>query len=284
MADFSTAYQPVLEITKEFLMKDGKELTEENKERLERLGELAEILAHIEGERNEVKEVDQCTEAVKKLCQTLLFRNYTESIMKLADGSSMVSEIESKQKEDKSSKFPESKQVKINDFNYYLGKANGRIKEIDNMITELLPKVRKAVKNNFKIPDEEIADLEMDVTDVTCELEKCKRYLDEAEKAINQLESDITKEVAKFGIKIVAGVTGVASAVAVGGGILTAAKIVSLPLAELSEALGAAFLFGVAAVTGAVAFGLLVWKGRWFAKEKTYCKLLFLIFRNHRRL
>lgn len=60
--------------------------------------------------------------------------------------------------------------------------------------------------------------MEMDASDVNFELKECKKHLDDAENAINLLKSDINQEVARFGIKIVAGAAGVASVVIIAGG------------------------------------------------------------------
>ena len=80
--------------------------------------------------------------------------------------------------------------------------------------------VRKALEEKFKIPEEKIADLKMDVDDVNGELEKCKNYLTEAEKVLSTLEADIASETLKFGVKVVGATAGVAAAITVGGGML----------------------------------------------------------------
>lgn len=77
--------------------------------------------------------------------------------------------------------------------------------------------VRQAYRKKFKIPDEEIADLEMDVSDVNFELEACKKYLEEAERVIDMLKSDANQEVARHGIKLVAGAAGATAATIVIG-------------------------------------------------------------------
>lgn len=71
----------------------------------------------------------------------------------------------------------------------------------------------------FVIPDEEIADLKMAAKDVNRKFDACKKYLDEAEKGIDKLASDVNQEVTNFGIKVVAGVAGAAAAtIVIGGG------------------------------------------------------------------
>lgn len=80
--------------------------------------------------------------------------------------------------------------------------------------------VKEAGRKNFKISDEEIADLKTDAEDVNLTLEECKKYLDEAENEINMLESDINSEVNSYGIKIAAKVTGIGAVLMIGGGTL----------------------------------------------------------------
>lgn len=80
--------------------------------------------------------------------------------------------------------------------------------------------IRKAKKEKFKIPEEEIADLKMDVDDVNGELEKCKNYLTEAEKVLSTLEADMASETWKFGVKVVGAAAGVAAVITIGGGML----------------------------------------------------------------
>lgn len=58
----------------------------------------------------------------------------------------------------------------------------------------------------------------MDATDLNCELDACRKYLDEAEKVINMLKLDIDNEVAKYRLKVIARVAGAASVAIVGGG------------------------------------------------------------------
>lgn len=146
MAGVSSRYQSVLKMIEDFLVKGIKELTKENEERLTKLREMSEILASITTERGEVKEeaseVNQCIVLIVELCGILLFGPYTELLTKFSDRSSMVNEMENKQKEDKSSALPEFMQLKVDQVKRYLEKANGRLKEIDNMLGELLPKVR----------------------------------------------------------------------------------------------------------------------------------------------
>lgn len=60
--------------------------------------------------------------------------------------------------------------------------------------------------------------MEMDIADVNCEVEACNNYLAEAEKVIGMLESDITSETRKFGIKVVGATAGAAAAITIAGG------------------------------------------------------------------
>ena len=72
--------------------------------------------------------------------------------------------------------------------------------------------VREATKKKFKISDEEIADLKMDIDDVNCELEACKNYLTEAEKVLSMLKDDIESETYwKYRLKVVGAAAGVAA-------------------------------------------------------------------------
>ena len=62
--------------------------------------------------------------------------------------------------------------------------------------------------------------MEMDKDDVNGELEKCKKYLTEAENVLSMLEADIASETLKFGVKVVGAAAGVAAVITVGGGML----------------------------------------------------------------
>ena len=62
--------------------------------------------------------------------------------------------------------------------------------------------------------------MEMDKDDVNGELEKCKKYLTEAENVLSMLEADIASETLKFGVKVVGATAGVAAVITVGGGML----------------------------------------------------------------
>ena len=70
----------------------------------------------------------------------------------------------------------------------------------------------------FKISDVEIKVLEMNAGEVNRALDACKKYLDQAEKEINLLESDIASEMESFGIKTAAVTAGVLAVVMFGGG------------------------------------------------------------------
>ena len=146
MADLSSKLQPVLKRFEDFLKEGIGDLTEENKERLATLCELSEILASIIKEtglvKEEASEGNQCVVLIVVLCDILLFGPYMESLTKLSSRSNMISEMENKQKEDKSSAFPAFMQVKYDQVKSYLEKADGQQKKIDEMLSELLPMVR----------------------------------------------------------------------------------------------------------------------------------------------
>lgn len=86
----------------------------------------------------------------------------------------------------------------------------------DNWLIHL--QVRKARRHQFKIPDEELEDLKMDMEDVNCELDQCKNYLNEAENVLSMLKSDINSECMKFGIIFAGVVSAAAGTIAIGGG------------------------------------------------------------------
>lgn len=141
MADFSSTYQQALKLVEEFL-KNAKEFTKENEERLKRIGEIADILACMEKEKDASSDVKQCTEGIQSLFGTLLFGCYMEITSQIADRSSMIKEVENKQKEEESSELPKAMQIKFDEVKQYLEKANGRMKQIDDLLSELIPKVR----------------------------------------------------------------------------------------------------------------------------------------------
>ena len=143
MTDVSSTYQEALKLMEEFL-KRANEFTKENKERLERLGEIAKIVDCKEEDKYVSTEVKQCAKAIKQVCKTLLFGCYMEFTSKIADRSSMIKEIESNEKEEKSSKLTEVMQIKFDGVKHYLEKANGRMKEVDDILSELVPKVRSS--------------------------------------------------------------------------------------------------------------------------------------------
>lgn len=263
MSDLHSTYQQILERIEDFLKKGNEELTEETKKRLTTLREMSEILATILAEKGQVKEeaseVNQYIVLIVKICGTVLFGPYTEFLTQLCDRSKMVNEMENKQREDNSGALPRFMQVKYDQVKSYLGKANGRLKEIDNMLSELVPKVRKARKEKFKIPDEEITDLEMDIEDVNGELEKCKNYLTEAENVLSMLEADIVSETRKFGVKVVGAAAGVAAVAIVGGATFAYNK-----REEVGQFLGRvgtvpAGMLGAAGALGVAAISIKLW-------------------------
>lgn len=140
MADFYSTYQQPLKLVEGFL-ENAKEFTKENKERLEILGEIAKIQACMENVKDASPDVKQCTEAIKKVYEKLLFDSYIELTSILADRSSMVKEIDGMLKEERSSNFAEVIQIKFDEVKRYLEKADGQMKEVDNMLVKLEPKV-----------------------------------------------------------------------------------------------------------------------------------------------
>lgn len=148
MADVSTAYQPVLETTKEFLTKDGKELTKKDEKRLERLGEISKVQANIKREEDVPKEEastvnrPRCLKVAKDFCEGVLFGSYLEIVTTIADGLNMVGEMVSKLREAETAKLTEVMQIKFDEAKHNLENANGRLKKIDDMLYILVPKVR----------------------------------------------------------------------------------------------------------------------------------------------
>lgn len=146
MADLRSKLQPVLKSVEDFLKKGTGELTEETDKRLVTLREMSEILASIIAMKGQVKaeafQGNHCIVLIVGLCDILLFGLYIECLTQLSNRSNMVNEMESKQKEDESSALPKFMQVKYDQVKSYLEKAEGQLKKIDEMLSELLPKVR----------------------------------------------------------------------------------------------------------------------------------------------
>jgi len=140
MADLCSTYQSVLKKLEDFLK------TEETEKRLTALREMSEILASTIAEKGdfegEESEVDKCLVLILELCGTLLFGPYTEFLIQVSLKSNMVNEIEKKQKEEQSSALPKFMQAKYDQIKRYLEKAKGQLKEIDDMLPELVKKVR----------------------------------------------------------------------------------------------------------------------------------------------
>ena len=63
--------------------------------------------------------------------------------------------------------------------------------------------------------------MEMNTAKVNRSLEACKKYLDEAENEIKNLESDIASEMKRFKMKTAAITSGIGAIVMLGGGTLT---------------------------------------------------------------
>ena len=149
MADFTSAYQQALKIVRDFL-ENAKEFTKENEERLKLISEIAGILESMTDEESTAeRSTNQCTEIIRELCVTVLFGIYIECTTKVADRSSMVNEIEGRQKEDKSSKLSETMQIKFDEVKHFLQKAKGRLEKIDDLLSEMVPKVRVCFLMHF---------------------------------------------------------------------------------------------------------------------------------------
>ncbi len=146
MADFSTAYQAVLETTEEFMTRDGKELTEKNKERLERLSEISKFQANLKGEEDVLKEEassdNRCLKVVKKICKDMLFGLYLECVTIIENGFSMIGEMMSKLTEVETAKLTDVMQVKFDEVKHNLENAYGRLDKIDGILSILVTKVR----------------------------------------------------------------------------------------------------------------------------------------------
>lgn len=144
MADASRKYyQPVLN-TLRGCLESINELNNKNQGRLSTLGEVSQLAASIEKEKGEVKGtpvVDQCKALIKEIFDTILFGPYTMIVTQLSDSSSIVNEMENRQKEEESFKLPKAMQGRVVAVNQYLEKAKGRLNEIDNILRDLIPKV-----------------------------------------------------------------------------------------------------------------------------------------------
>lgn len=77
--------------------------------------------------------------------------------------------------------------------------------------------VHKAQRKKFNITDEERIDLEMDTTDLERELVTWKAYLDDANRAIEMLSSDINKEILKYGVDAAVVAVGAGAIIYLGG-------------------------------------------------------------------
>lgn len=142
MADPCNTYQSVLKKLEDFLKTDR----EKTEKRLTTLREMSEILASTIAEKGdfegEESEVDKCLVLILELCGTLLFGPYTAFLIQVSLKSNMVNEIEKKQKEKQSSALPKFMQAKYDQIKRYLEKAKGQLKKIDDMLPELVKKVR----------------------------------------------------------------------------------------------------------------------------------------------
>ena len=148
MAEFlSSPYLQLLQNISEFL-ENVNQLTKENEDILTTLKEMYEMLSGMALENDDGETEGDTAEAKKfkniaqKLFQNVLFGCYLRLITTFSDRSSLVSEMENAQKEDKSSKLPVAIQQRIDDINHYLKKANECMKEIDKMLPPLFQKVR----------------------------------------------------------------------------------------------------------------------------------------------
>lgn len=133
-------YESVLKKLEDFLK------TEESEKRLTTLREICEILASTIAEKGDIEgeesEGDKCIELILELCATLLFGPYTAFLIQESLKSNMVNEIEKKQKEEQSTALPKFMQAKYDQIKLYLEKAKGQLKKIDDLLSELVPKVR----------------------------------------------------------------------------------------------------------------------------------------------
>ena len=62
--------------------------------------------------------------------------------------------------------------------------------------------------------------MELDVDDVEGELEDFKKYLDDGNRTIELLESDVNSELWKYGITVAAATSGAAAMIMIRGGTL----------------------------------------------------------------
>lgn len=146
MAGVCTTYQDAVLRTIEAFLITVDELPNETKGRLSKLDEISKVTASIEEQKGKVKDtprVNRCIALIKNFCKSLLFGIYPELLTKLADMFSMVKEMVSKQKEDKSFQLPEVMQVRVDSFNHYLEKAKEQMEVIDKIADGLLLKVSR---------------------------------------------------------------------------------------------------------------------------------------------
>ena len=139
----STFYQPVVTRLEGYL-ENINELTKENQERLSTLAEVSELAASIARGKGEVKGtpvVDQCKKIIKDILDTILYGPYTKIVTQLSDSFSIVKDMENRQKAEESFKLPNSMQRRVVAVNQYLEKAKRRLNEIDNTLSDLIPKV-----------------------------------------------------------------------------------------------------------------------------------------------
>lgn len=273
MPDFCSTYQHAVVSMVEAFLKEIEELTSETKGRLSKLGEFSKLTASIEKDKGEVKDtsrVHDCIALIQSFLTGLLFGCYMELLTKVADSFSMIKDLENKQKEDKSFQLPEVMQLRVDSFKHYLKKATERLEVIDKALEELIAKVYEAKGKRFELSDQEMAHLEMNTAKVNRSLEACKKYLDEAENEIKNLESDIASEMKRFKMKTAAITSGIGAMLMLGGAYFVPADILKLPLKEVAQKLG--FVRG----------GLLV--GGTAAALQCYCVCYSVIIDNHRHL
>lgn len=139
----STTSSEIMKKIREFLEK-GNELTKENEDRLKMLNEMYEILESDRETGEETTEAKKFKGIADKLFETVLF-GYFIQLTTAAGTSTLVRELESKQKEDESAELPAAMKIKVNEIKHYLTKAQERMDKID----EILPPLVKKVRVNF---------------------------------------------------------------------------------------------------------------------------------------
>ncbi|PFX15397.1 Retrovirus-related Pol polyprotein [Stylophora pistillata] len=220
----------LLQNIEQLLWKAGN-LTRENVNFLKESGEMYEtflsMAAENGGKKKELK--------TKSTRNSILFR-----------------EIEITENEEGFSKLPEAMKLKVKYGKYYLGKAKECIKEIDKKMPSLFKKVQEARCNKTQsgIQEGEIEELEMDLEDIEQQLKSCKSYLEGAEQAVSELKIEIDEELARYKIKLVAQVAGIAGGFMLGKVLLQETTLSSSTVRHIGERISGLWgLGGVAALS-----------------------------------